>query len=477
MRAPLTDTHPRERCDLLILHGQVLTLDDERRILNDGAIAIAGNRIVAVGDSGELVARFHAARSLDARGGLVHPGYIDGHTHASLHLSRGAITDNPNPKGGKLGPGAYDRWINALDDEAEYDSALMAAVEMAKNGFTAFVEAGTAFEPDAVAEACEAVGIRCTLGDPFLWDLVGGEPSAANVRRMPADGKRCERELGRQLKRNADRDGLIRGHVALYGLGSATEPLLKAAKELADREGVVFHQHQNFMAGDAAFDRERFGKDPLVHFAESGLLGPNVCFTHMNVLTDAEVDAVAQSGMSLVWQPGNYMFYAIGKQAPLRMPELFTRGTPIAFGADVAKIWTYGELGYIAYLLTRSEGGFLPSESLVEMFTRCGAVAFGLPDDLGVIAPGRLADIVIRDVDLADHQPNVDPLRQLALVERTKGVETVIVNGEIVVRGGRLARLDESLVYARARASTRRMAERAEIAMESPWPMQGTPKA
>lgn len=471
----MSESKTPEACDLLVLHGQVLTLDDTRRIINDGAVAVSGTRIVAVGSSAELAARFQAKRAIDARGGLVHPGYIDGHTHASLHLSRGAITDNPRPKGGKLGPGAYDRWINALDDEAEYDSALMAAVEMVKNGFTGFVEAATAFEPDAIAAACEAVGIRVTLADPFLWDLVGGEPSAANIKRAPCDARRAEKLLGTQIKRNGNKDGLVRGHVALYGLGSATEPLLKAAKKLADETGNVFHQHQNFMAGDADYDRGRFGKDPLVHLAEIGMLGRNVCFTHMNVLTDAEADAVAQSGMALVWQPGNYMFYAINRQAPQRMPALYARGTPITFGADVAKTWTYGELGYIAYLLTRSDGNYLPSESLVEMFTRCGAVAFGLPDDLGVLAPGRLADIVIRDPDLADHQPEVNPLRQLALVDRTKGVDTVVVNGEIVLRKGQLTRLDETLVYARARASTRRMAERAQVEVEVAWPIEGKP--
>jgi len=471
----MTDGKQPETCDLLILHGQVLTLDRTRRIINDGAIAIRGTRIVAVGASAELARRYTATRRIDARGGLVHPGYIDGHTHASLHLSRGAITDNPRPKGGKLGPGAYDRWINALDDEAEYDSALMAAVEMVKNGFTGFVEAATAFEPDAVAAACEAVGIRVTLGDPFMWDLVGGEPAAGTIKRAPADPKRVEKIFGTQLKRNGNKDALVRGHVALYGLGSATEPLLKQAKRLTDESGSVFHQHQNFMAGDADYDRQRFGKDPLVHLAEIGVLGPNVCFTHMNVLSPAETDAIVQSGMSLVWQPGNYMFYAINKQAPQRMPGLYERGTPITFGADVAKTWTYGELGYIAYLLTRSDGGYLPSESLVEMFTRCGAVAFGLPDDLGALEAGRLADIVIRDPDLADHQPAVNPLRQLALVDRTKGVDTVVVNGEIVVRGGQLTRLDEALVYAQARASTRRMAERAEVEIDSTWPVEGTP--
>ena len=458
-------------CDLLVTHGCVLTLDDTRRIFMDGAVAIGANRILAVGPSAELEARYRAKRMIDAKGGLVHPGYIDTHTHATLHLSRGAITDNPRPKGGKLGPGAYTRWINALTDEEEHASALMAACEMAKNGFTAFVEAATAFEPDAVAQAVEKVGIRCTLGDPFLWDQVGGEPAAAETTRAPASEERCVKLLGRELRRNRDKDGLVRGHIALYGLGSATEPLLRAAKAEADAAGVVFHQHQNFMAADRAYDLQRFGRDPLVHMAEIGVVGPNAVFTHMNVLSDAECEAVKDSGMTLVWQPGNYMFYAINKEAPLRMPALWQAGVPLTFGADVAKVWTYGELGYIAYLLARSEGAYLPSESLVEMFTRCGARAFGLPDDLGVLAPGRLADLVVRRFDLADHQPNLDPLRQLALVERTKGVEHVVVNGRVVVQEGRLTQVDETAVYAEARASARRMAEKADLPLELAWPV------
>jgi cytosine/adenosine deaminase-related metal-dependent hydrolase len=84
---------------------------------------------------------------------------------------------------------------------------------------------------------------------------------------------------------------------------------------LPDESGAVFHQHQNFMAADAAYDRERFGKPTLVYFAEEGLIGRESVFTHMNVLTDAEVDAVVDSGMALVWHPGNFMYYGIAQQA------------------------------------------------------------------------------------------------------------------------------------------------------------------
>jgi cytosine/adenosine deaminase-related metal-dependent hydrolase len=458
-------------CDLLVTHGCVLTLDDERHIYADGAVAITGTRIVEVGPSKDLKARYKARRTIDAKGGVVHPGYIDGHTHSTLHLTRGAITDNPRPKGGKLGPGAYNRWTNALTDEDEATSTKMAACEMAKNGFTGFVDAATTFATDAAARAVEEVGIRATFGDPYLWDLVGGEPAAADIPRAPASEERCIELMGRELKRNKEKDGLVRGHIALYGLGSATEPLLRAAKAEADAAGVVFHQHQNFMAGDREYDLGRFGRDPLVHLAEMGVLGPNVIFTHMNVLSDDECKAVADSGMALVWQPGNYMFYAINKQAPCRMPGLWADGVSLTFGADVAKVWTYGELGYIAYLLSRSEGHYLPSESLVEMFTHGGARAFGLPNDLGVLAKGRLADLVIRSFDLADHQPNLDPVRHLALVERTKGVDHVIVNGKVVVEDRRLTQVDEDAVYAEARASARRMAERAQVPIDLAWPM------
>jgi 5-methylthioadenosine/S-adenosylhomocysteine deaminase len=457
-------------CDLLIAHGHVLSMDAKRTVFPDGAIAIEGARIVGIGPTRDIAARFNANRSIDARGGAVHPGFIDGHTHASLHLTRGCITDNPKPAGNKKGPGAYARWFNALTDEDEHISALMASVEMVRNGFTGFVEAATAFEPDAVAAAAEAVGIRASVTDPMIWDLAGGEPMTAELPRAPCNAKRARQIMGQQLKRNKNTDGLVRGHVGLYGMGSASDELTLAAKKLADQNGAVFHQHQSMMQGDVDFDVKRFKKRPLVHFAELGVLGPNAVFTHMNVLDDADLEAVKDSNMAIVWQPGNFMFYSISKQTKNRMPELHRAGIALGFGADVAKVWTYGELGFIAYLVTREGGDYLPSESIFEMFTLGGARTIGMADEIGSLEVGKRADIVIRTNDFPDAQPNTNVVRQLTLVNRTKGIDTVLVNGEIVVRNGRLTRLDEGEVYAKAQASARRMAKRADVALESAWP-------
>jgi 5-methylthioadenosine/S-adenosylhomocysteine deaminase len=469
----MTEPAQTQPCDLLIVNGHVLTMDSKRTVLSNGAVAIKGSRIVATGPTAAIERAWRANRRINAEGNVVHPGFIDGHYHTNLHLSRGSITDDPNPpkEEGGAGPGVFTRWINALTDEDEYASALMAAVEMVKNGFTGFVDAATSFSPDAVAEAVEAVGIRSSVADCMLWDIVGGEPMAAEIERAPCDARRARRELGLQLKRNRNADALVRGHVGLYGLGSASVELMREAKQLADANGAVFHQHQNFMASDAGFDRERFGKPALVHFAENGLIGRNSVFTHMNVLTDAEVDAVVDSGMALVWHPGNFMYYGVAQQGRSRFPEMHRRGTDVAFGTDVAKAWVFGELGFIGYLVSREWGDYVPSESLLEMFTLGGARALGAENDVGSIEAGKRADIVIRSTNFPDAQPNVAPVKQLMLVSRTKGVDTVLCNGEVLVRRGNLTRLDEAEVYAAGKASAKRMGERAGVKVKDKWPV------
>lgn len=466
------DLEAPQSCDLLITKGYLLTMDSNRTIYTNGAVAVSGTRIVAVGPTTQVEKEWTATRRIDAHGSVIHPGFIDGHIHAGLHLSRGSITDNPNPSkdAGSAGPGVFTRWINTVTDEDEYASTLLVAAELARNGFTGFVDAATSFSPDAVAQAAEAVGIRCSVTDCMLWDLVGGEPMAADVPRAPCNLSRSRREMGGQLKRNRNENGLVKGHVAVYGMGSATEELMREAKTLADREGVVFHQHQSLMVSDADYDAKRFGKPALVHFAEKGLIGPNSVFTHMNILDDSEVEAIVSSGMALVWHPGNFMYYAISQTGKSKFPTLHDRGTSIAFGTDVAKTWAFGDLGFIAYLVTREWGEYLKSESILEMFTLGGARAIGMETQLGSIEVGKRADIVLRSDAHPDAQPNVDVVRQLALISRTKGVDTVICNGDITVRHGRLVRLDEDEIYKLARQSAERTALRAGLKPTGSWP-------
>lgn len=472
MSTPADD--PRSRCDLLVTNAYVVTMDDRRTMYPAGAVAVAGRDILAVGPERDVLAAWRADRVLDAHGALVHPGFVEAHYHTSLHLTRGTVSDAPHavsPSGGSGGKvGLYSAWFNHLEEEDEFAGALHASVEMVRNGITCFLEPGTAFATDAVAGAAEAVGIRALLTDPFLWDHADGLAMATEIERAPATTERALGVLGTELRRNGDPDALVRGHVGLYGMNTFTDELARAAKTCADENGTSLTLHQNFDTADVEYDDGRFGKHAVAHLGEIGVLGENVSLAHMNVLRDDEVDALAESGAAIVWHPGNYLFYGIAGRTSCRVPELVELGVPVGLMTDAAKVWSFGEMGWVGYLAARMEGGFLSAERIFELQTRGGAATVGLADRIGSLEPGRRADLVIRSDDLAEAQPGYDRVREVALISRSKSVDTVIVDGEIVVRNGRVTRLDEGVAYELARASARRLAEKVGLGPAWTWP-------
>lgn len=459
-----------QACDLLIRNGYVITLDGRRRVFRSGAVAVEGRRIVAVGPERDVVPRFRPKRVIDAGGAPVHPGFFDCHVHVTLHSTRGAFVDTPD-KGEYFN--SYVRWMNALGDDDEYASALLACLEMLRNGITCFLDPGTAFQPDAVVKAAERIGMRGSVADPFLWDIANGHNvMASSMERAPAKPERAFRLLGQELRRNQASDALVRGHVALYGEGSATDELALAAKACADEHHVVLTQHQSFEPGDTEVDDARFGRHVLLHYAEIGMLGPNCTFAHMNVIRDDEVKALVESGLSIAWNPGNYMNYGIGSTVRTRVSELYRLGVSITPVSDVAKVWGFGEQGFVGYLVAREKQGYLSPEDLMEMATVCGAKAMGLADRVGSLEPGKDADIVIRTNAVPEAHPGLNPVRSLVLVSRSKSVDTVIVNGCPVVERGRTTLISEEEVYALAGASAQRMASRLALRPGTSWPVE-----
>ena len=459
-----------ETCDLLVANAYVLTMDAKRRVIPNGAIAITGRKIAAVGTEAELRKKYRAKQVLDCGGATVHPGLIDTHYHTTLHTTRGAVTDDPNAFAG-LGdkPHPYAVWFNKLTDEDEQASARHAAAEALLNGVTCLMEAGTVFEPDIAAESMQSVGLRGSVTDPFMWDVTEGFPMTKQIERAPCNTKVAMQRLGSQLWRNDDEDALVGGHITLYGMGTCSTELTVAGKRAADEAGVVFTQHQNFEPDDAKFDDKRWGKHGLVHLAEIGALGENSLFVHMNFLRDDEVEAIVSSGMSITWHPGNYQFYGLALAQRTRMPELMKKGVNLTFGTDAAKVWTFGEMARIAYLVAREEGSWVPWETLLEMQTIGAAKAVCRADELGSIEPGKRADIVVRRADLAETTPALDPVRELMLISPAKSIDTVIVDGRVVVRHGRLTLADEAEIYGKARASARRVAAAVGLKPGTRW--------
>jgi cytosine/adenosine deaminase-related metal-dependent hydrolase len=464
-----------ERCDLIVKGAQVLTLDVRRTIYVAGAVAVRGHTIVAVGPETEVLPHWRAADVLDADGGIVHPGFIDAHLHINAQTCRGFFQGDSSRRSGGTGPN-YADWKAALRPEDEHAAAALGCLELLRHGYTAFMEPGSAFEPDAVAAAAEATGVRCSLADPYLWDdpslmdVIAGLKSPSLFARVPPTRQRSLELLGGQLRRNRDPDGIVHGHVALYGEGTASDELLLAAKALADREGVVLNSHLGYDVEMAAAMEARWGRPRFAHLEDLGVLGPNATFVHMNVIRDEDVAPILASALSSVWCPLPYLQKGILRRLPTRIPEMRRRGARVALGTDSARQSTVGDATFLAVHLTAEAGQPITSEDAIEMATLGAARAAGLDRMIGSLEPGKRADLVMRRRDTVELGPGVDPAHQLVTLGHGPTADTVLVNGRVVLKGGRSTRVSEAAVVADAYASARRVAERLGLGTPGRWP-------
>ena len=461
--------------DLVVTHGYVVTMDAMRTVFADGAIAISGREIVAVGPTAKICAEFVAARVIDAAGGVVHPGFVECHTHVTYHIARGAFGDTVSYA--ELGPTTELAFVNAIDDDAEHASSLLACFEMVGNGTTCFIEAGTAYSPGAVADAAIAFGMRGLVADPFLWDAAEtpGGFNAYRLERAPASTERALRLLGTELKRNVDPHALIGGHIAIAGMGTATDELELAAKAAADAGGTVFNQHQSYYHVDTETDDKRHGCHAIVHLEDIGVLDKNCLFAHMNVIRDDEVAPIVRSGLSIAWCPAGSMLWGVGGTFGGRHAELYNRGVNIALGSDSAN-WAnrfdLGLQGYLAVLTAREKFGnrvVLAAEDALAMATINGAKAIGLDKQIGSLEPGKRADIVIRANDIAEAFPLTDPISQLVYSTGSKSVHTVLIDGRVVLDARRPTRLDAELIFRSVQSSVARIFDRMGYQFKPKW--------
>jgi 5-methylthioadenosine/S-adenosylhomocysteine deaminase len=458
-------------CDTIVTNGYVVTVDGKRRVFECGAVAITDSRIVDVGPASEIASAWRARRVLDAGGGTVHPGFIDAHNHI-VHTTCRGILDLPQVYPTKI---PFADWKADVTSEDEHAGTQLSCLEMLRHGFTMFIEPGTAFDNDAVAEAAESIGVRGLLAGCYIWDQIeimktlGPLDSRNLYDRVPAKLDRCLDQLGSELHRNKNQDALVRGYVSCYGLGTASDMLLRAAQKLADESGVIFQQHEGYVPVHSRADRERLGKSRIRHLHDIGVLTKNSCLIHMNVMDDEEMELIVQAGTKVIWCPVAYLQLGISDEAPCRLPELRKKGGSVALGIDGALNCLIGDAGHCAYLIATSIRRPLTPGAIIEMQTIEAAHAAGLEKEVGSIEPGKRADIVIRNSRTPETFPAVNPVHQLALTARAGTVDSVIVDGRIVYRRGNSTLVDEEAVLANTHASVKRRLARLGLAPTQYW--------
>jgi 5-methylthioadenosine/S-adenosylhomocysteine deaminase len=450
--------------DLLVAGGDVVTMNAGRDVVVDGAVAVEGGRIVEVAKAADLRARWPHAEVLDTTGCVVTPGMVNAHEHLTGDpLVKSCIPD-------LLPPGAsIFQWSVPLhgahtpdDDEV---SATVAAVESLRYGTTTVVEAGTVAHPDRVAKAMETVGIRGTVGT-WGWDIEVGPftaPAAEVLERQAA------------VVAAHPRGGLVEGWVTLVGHDLASDELLVGAADLARRLDTGLTMHMSPTSSDPDRYLARTGRRPLVHLRELGVLGPHLLLAHGVWLDDEEVEAVLASRSAVAYCPWAYLRLGQGVSRAGRHAELVERGGRVALGCDASNAGDMADILRTAALAaglardTRIDPERFGADTAFALATIAGAEAVGMADRIGSLEPGKAADLVVHDGASVPWTPPGDPTLNLVWGTDGRSVRDVVVDGRVVVRGGRCTTVDEDELRRTAREMQRNLLARAGIEVPHPW--------
>ena len=459
-------------CDTLIHNGQILTMDSDRRIYRPGAVAITDSRIVEIGADAELQRSFDARRRIDALGAIVHPGFIDAHNHI-VHTTCRGIFGNIHDAGPL--PINFAEWKASVTDADEAAATALAGIEMLRNGFTMFIEPGSLFSTETGAAAVERVGVRALFSPLYLWDrrepfdAIPALASPSLMARAPIDYNRCIRQLDAELYRNNNSEALGRGYIFVYGEGTASPELLKAAHACARDNNVPLHLHAGYVPQSAEHYHAGTGTRHLVHLQELGVLDEHTVIVHANALDAEEETVVHETGCQIVWCPTAFFSLGITFSTNFKMSEHYRRGVCVSLGTDGAFDCTPGETMLAAHYASQGYADPLSPGTLLEMQTLNAAAAAGLDAELGSLEPGKRADIVVRFTQSAEAYPDNNPVHALALRMRAGSVDIVLINGEIVFSGGHSTRVDELEVYKTVSDSVIARANRLGIELSPEW--------
>lgn len=457
--------------DLLIRDTMIVTLDEERRILTDAALAVRDGIIVAIGKSADLVPACQASETVDGRRFLLTPGFINSHVHCTGEpLTRGLVPDDAG-----FSENVFN-WlvpVHMAHDEADERLACqMAALELLRSGTTCFLEAGTIRFLDPVVDGLSEIGIRARVGQ-WAWDFSPADnshPSAATDAAI----RLLEDELARYPAGDGQR---IAAWPILIGHMTCSDPLWQAAKRLADSAGVGVAAHMSPVADDAAWYLARHGRRPVAQLAEIGALGANVILTHAVHLDDAEVALLGSHRANVAHCATSALKGAYGAGAVGRFPEMHAQGVTIALGTDGNNNSNYHDMMRATYLLAglfkdaRQDPTLFPAELALECATRHGARALQMEGQIGALAVGYKADIVAHDTHRPEWRPLFNVVNQLVWSADGRGVHSVWVDGKRVVDAYHSTLVDEEKLFAEAQAAGEAIVRRAGLPIKSRWPV------
>jgi 5-methylthioadenosine/S-adenosylhomocysteine deaminase len=426
---------------LVIAGGIVVTMNAERRVLDPGSVAIRGNQLVAV-DTPEVIERdFQARDVIDARSRVVMPGLINTHTHAPMVLYRGLGDDL-----------ALMDWLQKYIFPAEAKTLSpafvrtgteLAALEMIRSGTTTYVD--MYYFEEEIARATKRAGLRGVLGQTII------EFPVADAK-APADAlKRAEAFI-----REFERDELITPAVAPHAVYTNSAATLAQSRDLAAKYGVPLIIHLAETAAETGMSLERHKARPVAALDALGFFKGRVVAAHGVWIEPEEIQLLQKRGVGVSHNPESNMKLASGT-APV--PAYLKAGVALGLGTDGAAsnndMDMFEAMRQAAFLhkLSSKDPQTVSARTALEMATIGGARVIGREAELGSLEAGKLADLLVVRMDHPRQTPMYEPVSHLVYTTRGDDVDTTIVNGRVLMRGGKVLSLDQAQVLAAARAA------------------------
>ena len=428
----------KEKANLLVTGGTVVTMDAQRRVIENGAVAVVGDSIVAVGTSTDLEGRYEAAKTIDAHGAIVMPGLINGHAHAAMSLFRGIADDL-----------SLEDWLhkyifpaearNVTEDFVAWGTRL-GILEMLRGGITTYAD--MYYFEDAVARVTKEAGMRGVLGETII------DFPAPDNKSVPQALEYTQKYLDRWKG-----DSLIVAAVAPHSMYTCSEKTLQNAAALARRNHAPILIHIAEAPFEAEQSRNKYGLSPVAYLARAGVLGPDVVGAHCIWVDHADIATLTHFGVGCIHNPSSNMKTAAGV---MPVVEMLAAGEAIGLATDGAAsnndLDLFEEMDLAAKLqkVARMDSRALPAEQVVEMATITGARALHLEKQIGSLEAGKKADLILVDTTAPHATPMYNVYSQLVYALKAGDVKTVVVGGKIVMQDRQMLTLDEKEILAKA---------------------------
>ncbi len=430
-----------------IITGTIVSMDAARSIYSDGAIAVSGDSIVAVGPREEIEANYQAPQTIDARGKLILPGFINGHTHVPMTLFRGLHDDV-----------TLNDWLykyifpaeakNVNEDFVRWGTRL-AAAEQIRSGVTTFAD--MYYFEDAIAEETRKAGMRGVLGETWI-DF----PTPDNKDRA------AMLEYTEKFLRKWQGDPLIHAAVAPHSIYTCSQKTLQDSAALARKYHAPILIHVAEMKKELDDSLKNNHATPVQYLERIGVLGPDVVAAHCIYVDEVDRKILAEHHVGCVHNPSSNMMLASGV-APV--PEERAAGIAVGLGTDGPAgsnndLDLMEEIDLAAKLakITEMTPTALSAKAVVEMATIDGARALHMENEIGSLEKGKKADLIIISLDEPNAVPMYDIYAQVAYALKASDVGTVMIGGRLVMKDHKLLTVDQEAAIAKAREYGKKVA-------------------